>query len=70
MHIYETGHGKIIRDLRSDVLPFGRLRYSESNAVANEIGYAMHRSRSHDAVIRLYDAASNVTQTAPTQGGM
>jgi hypothetical protein len=26
----------------------------------NAIGYAMHSSRSHDAVIRVYDAAGNV----------
>ena len=43
-------------DLISDVLPFGRLWYGEPNAVANAIGYAEHFSRSHDAVIRVYDA--------------
>ena len=32
----------------SDVLPFGRLWYGEK-AVTNAVGYAMHRSRSHDA---------------------
>jgi hypothetical protein len=32
------------------VLPFGRLRYSEPNAISNAIGYAEHPSRSHDAV--------------------
>jgi hypothetical protein len=42
-------------DLISDALPFGRLWYSEPNAVENAIGYAKHRSRSHDAVIRVYD---------------
>ena len=50
-------------DLISDVLPFGRLWYGEPNAVSNAIGYAMHRSRSHDAVIRVYDAAGNVIET-------
>jgi hypothetical protein len=30
---------------------------------ANAIGYAMHRSRSHDAVIRVYDDAGNVIET-------
>ena len=44
-------------DLISDVLPFGRLWYGDTNAVANVIGYAEHDSRSHDAVIRVYDAA-------------
>jgi hypothetical protein len=46
-------------DLISDELPFGRLWYAEPNA----IGYAKHRSRSHDAVIRVYDAAGNVIDT-------
>ena len=49
-------------DLISDVLPFGRLWYGEPNAVSNAIGYAMHSSRSHDAVIRVYDAAGNVIE--------
>jgi hypothetical protein len=39
-------------DLISDVLPFGRLWYGGPSGVSNAIGYAMHRSRSHDAVIR------------------
>jgi hypothetical protein len=29
----------------------------------NAVGYAMHSSRSHDAVIRVYDAAGNVIET-------
>ena len=37
--------------------PIGR--YGEQDA----IGYAMHSSRSHDAVIRVYDDAGNVTET-------
>ena len=32
----------------------------EPNAISNAIGYAQHRSRSHDAVIRVYDDAGNV----------
>jgi len=40
-------------DLISDALPFGRLRYDTPD---NAIGYAMHSSRLHDAVIRVYDA--------------
>jgi hypothetical protein len=50
-------------DLISDVLPFGRLCYGEPSAVANAIGYAKLYSRSHDAVIRVYDAAGNVIET-------
>jgi len=44
----------------SDALPFGRLWYGEPNAISNAVGYAEHRNRSHDALIRVYDAAGNV----------
>src|SRR5438034_2452106 len=50
-------------DLISDALPFGRLWYGEPNAITNAIGYAKFRSRSHDAVIRVYDEAGNVIET-------
>ena len=50
------------RDTISDVLPFGRLWYGEPNAVSNAIDYAKFYSRSHDAVIRVYDAAGNVIE--------
>jgi hypothetical protein len=46
-------------DLISDTLPFGRLWYGEPNAMT----YAKFRSRSHDAVIRIYDQAGNVIET-------
>jgi hypothetical protein len=53
MHIYEVrpriDHRGV--DLISDALPFGRLWYDTPD---NAIGYAMHSSRSHDAVIRVY----------------
>ena len=52
-------------DLVSDVLPFGRLWYDTPD---NAIGYAMHSSRSHDAVIRVYDAAGNVVETYEHKG--
>ena len=65
MHVYEVRPRKDKRgvDLISDALPFGRLWYGGPNAVANAIGYAKHRSRSRDAVIRVYDAAGNVIET-------
>jgi hypothetical protein len=65
MHVYEVRPRKDKRgvDLISDVLPFGRLWYGEPNAVANAIGYAEHRSRSHHAVIRVYDDAGYVIET-------
>jgi hypothetical protein len=37
--------------------------YGEPDAVSNAIGYQMHRSRSHDAVICVHDAAGNVIET-------
>ena len=42
-------------DLISDALAFGRLWYDGPNAVANAIGYATLSSRSHDAVIRVFE---------------
>jgi hypothetical protein len=64
-HVYEIRPRKDHRgaDLISDVLPFGRLWYGEPNATTNAIGYAKFRSRSHDAVIRVYDEAGNVIAT-------
>jgi hypothetical protein len=49
--------------LISDALPFGRLWYGDPNAISNAIGYAKHRSRSHNAVIRVYNEAGNVIET-------
>jgi hypothetical protein len=40
----------------------------EPNAASNAIGYAMHRSHSHHAVIRIYDAAGNVIETHEHKG--
>jgi hypothetical protein len=42
------------------VLPFGRLSYGE---ILHAVGYAEFYSRSHGAVIRVYDAAGNVIET-------
>jgi hypothetical protein len=51
-------------DLISDVLPFGRLWYAGPNAISNAIDYAKFYSRSHDAVIRVYDEAGTVIEDA------
>jgi hypothetical protein len=45
-------------DLISDALPFGRLWYAEPNAISKGIDDAKFYSRSHDAVIRVYDEAA------------
>jgi len=42
------------------VFPFGQLWYDTPD---NAIGYAMHSSRSHDAVIRVYDDVGNLIET-------
>jgi hypothetical protein len=55
-------------DLISNALPFGRLWYGEPNAIATAIGYAKFFSRSHDAVIRVYDDAANVIETHEQAG--
>jgi hypothetical protein len=70
MHVYEVRPPKDKRgvDLISDMLPFGRLLYGGPNAVSNAIGYAKHFSRSHHAVIRVYDAVGNVIETPSHKG--
>jgi len=67
MHVYQVRPRKDHRgvDLISDALPFGRLWYSEPDAV---VDYAKFFSRSHDAVIRVYDDAGNVIQTHERKG--
>jgi len=66
-HVYEVRPRKDRRgvDLVSDVLPFGRLWYDTPD---HAIGYALHSSRSHDAVIRVYDEAGNVIETPRARG--
>ena len=62
MHVYEVWPRKDKRgvDLISDALPFGRLWYSKPD---DAVGYAQFFSRSHDALIRVYDEAGNVIET-------
>ena len=57
MHLYEVRPRKDHRnvDLISDALPFGRLWYGEPNAISNAVDYAKFRSRSHKAVIVVYN---------------
>jgi hypothetical protein len=64
-HVYEVRLRKDHRgvDLISNVLPFGRLWYGEPDAVRNAVGYAKFLSRSHHAVIRVYDEAGDVIGT-------
>jgi hypothetical protein len=70
MHVYEVRprKDKCGVDLISDALPFGRLWYGDTNAVAKAVGYAEHYSRSHHTVIRVYDEAGNVIETHEHKG--
>ena len=63
-HVYEVRPRKDKRgfDLISDVLPLSRLWYGGLNAISNAVGYAQFYSRSHDAVISVYDEAGNVIE--------
>jgi len=62
MHKYEVRPRKDKRgfDLISDALPFGGLWCTKPD---DAIGYAQFYSRSHDAVIHVYDAAGNLIET-------
>jgi hypothetical protein len=49
-------------------LPFGHLWYAEPNAINNAVGYAKFYSRSHNAVIRVYDETGNIVKTEEHAG--
>jgi len=70
-HVYEVrprkDHPGV--NLISDTLPFGRLWYGELDAITNAIGYAKFYSRSHDAVIRVYDHAGKVIDETHEHAG-
>ncbi|HEY2625925.1 MAG TPA: hypothetical protein VGI41_04135 [Candidatus Udaeobacter sp.] len=67
MHAYEVRLRKDKRgvDLISEKLPFGRLWYVKPD---DAIDYAKLYSRSHHAVIRVYDEAGNVIETHEHKG--
>ncbi|PYK22846.1 MAG: hypothetical protein DME59_18875 [Verrucomicrobia bacterium] len=74
--IFEISRRRAMAGFRfvCDALPFGRLWYGEPNAVSNASNNAKFYSRSHDAVsshdavIRVCDAARNVIQTHQHKG--
>ncbi|HEY1476942.1 MAG TPA: hypothetical protein VGF37_04590 [Chthoniobacterales bacterium] len=47
---------------------FDRLWYVDPDAISNAIGYAKFFTRSHVAVIRVYDEAGNVIETHEHSG--
>jgi hypothetical protein len=66
--LFANGLRATLRSLKRHALsaiagPFGRLWYGEPDAISNAIDYAKFYSRSHDAVIRVYDEALNVIET-------
>ena len=69
-YVYEIRPRKDKRgiDLISDTLPFGKLWYGEPDAINNAIGYAKFYSRSHDAVIGVYDETGNLNETHEQAG--
>ena len=66
-HSYEVRSRRDKRgfDLISDALPFGRLWYTKPD---DAVDYAKFYSRSHHAVIRVYDDAGNVIETQEHEG--
>ena len=50
-------------DLISDRLRFGPIWYAGPDAVRYAVAYAKYRSRSHRAIIRVFDEEGNVTET-------
>ncbi len=71
-HVYEVRpradkHGV---DLTSDALPYSPLWYRGPNAIRDAIGHAKFASRSHDAVIRVFDDAGNVIETHEQTGDL
>jgi len=67
MHTYEIRPRKDGRgfDLISDALPSGRLWYLE---VRQATDFAKRQSRSHDAVINVYDADGKVIEVHRDKG--
>jgi hypothetical protein len=65
---YEIRPRKDHRGVDLISLAFGRLWYGEPNAISNAVDYAKFRSRSYDAVIRVYDEAASVIGTQEHTG--
>jgi hypothetical protein len=58
----------IVKTLSSVAVAIVNSNDARRQSADNAIGYAMHRSRSHDAVIRVYDDAGNVIETQKHKG--
>ena len=69
-HVYEIRprKDKCGVDPISDALPFRSAVVCRPNATSNAVDYAKFCSRSHHALIRVYDAAGNMIQTHEHKG--
>jgi hypothetical protein len=65
IHVYEIRPRADKRgvDLISDAIPYSPLWYRGSNAIKDALDHARFFSRSHDAVVRVYDEAGNEVET-------
>ena len=55
-------------DLVGDALPYSPMWYRGPKAINDAIDHAKFFSRSHDAVVRIYDQAGNVIETQEHAG--
>ena len=64
-HVYEIRPraDRYSVDLISDALSYSPLWYRGPNAVSDALDHAKSRSRTHGAVIRVYDERGNVIET-------
>ena len=67
-HVYEVRPRGDNRgfDLISEALPFGKLWYCEAD---DAIGYARFYSRSHVAIVRMFDDSGALIETHQSDGG-
>jgi hypothetical protein len=65
VHVYEIRPRKDRRgfDLIGDRLPLGLLWFEGTDAMGDALSYAKVYSRSHHAVMRVYDESGNVIET-------
>jgi hypothetical protein len=64
-HVYEIRPREDRRgfDLISDCLPLGLLWFEGSEAIVDAVKYATFFSRSHPAIIRVFDESGRVAET-------
>jgi len=55
-------------DLVGEALPYSPMWYRGPKAITDAIDHAKFFSRSHDAVVRIYDRAGNVIETHEQAG--